>query len=328
MTKNDEEIDHNPYQEYLEKKHASLNTPEELVAKVVKKATKLKFVERERIIAGEVNEVYDVTLQGGKNVIVRISRNKHPRFEAEEKAIRMAAQVGVPTPSVLLIEGLNHGNEKLTFCVEEKINGIPLSDQMGQLSKEELQSLIEQSGSILSKIHSVRVDRFGGFDKLAPYENWSGFVFKPFKAIQRVMKIADEIGVERPLINKAVSTLKEHEGLFNRVTPQLLHGDFSIKHMLIRDKKIVGIIDFENAKGGDPVFDFAWFDYFYGESIPRKWMKKGYSNTKLFDGNFEAKLNLYRLHLSLNLLDYYELEKNSAGLDHTKKKLLKDTSLL
>ena len=43
------------YQKYLEKKHSSFQTPEELIEAVVKKATGSEPTLINRIIAGEVN---------------------------------------------------------------------------------------------------------------------------------------------------------------------------------------------------------------------------------------------------------------------------------
>ncbi|KKQ43168.1 MAG: Aminoglycoside phosphotransferase [Microgenomates group bacterium GW2011_GWC1_37_8] len=315
---------HNPYQKYLEEKHNKLNAPNEIIEKVVKRATNSTMVNKKRIIEGEVNEVYEVITKDNQRVIVRISRSKHPRFEAEEKAIRLALMAGVPAPKVLLIEKVSLENENLTFCVEKKTEGQPLKNLMQNIDQETLKSIIAEAGQILSQIHSVKLDGFGGLDRDELYRSWEEFVLRPKQKLERITEAVKTMRIDINLVNEAIKILKDHTDLYKDTSPQLLHGDFSIKHFLIKNNHIVGIIDFENAKGGDPVFDFAWLNYFYGQVVPIDWLKEGYKNKDLFDSNFETKMKLYRLHLGLGFIDYYEYEKNEAGMNHTRQKFLEE----
>ena len=72
MSSNDQ---HTDYQEYLASMHAKLTTPEEAIKEVTKEGTGQEVKDRRRIVAGEVNEVYDLTLNNGQHTILRISRN-------------------------------------------------------------------------------------------------------------------------------------------------------------------------------------------------------------------------------------------------------------
>ena len=56
-----------------------------------------------RIVAGEVNEVYDTKTKDG-NFIVRISRGEENRFLTEKWALNAARDVGVPTPQMFFID--------------------------------------------------------------------------------------------------------------------------------------------------------------------------------------------------------------------------------
>lgn len=93
----------NDYQNYLKQKHAKFNTPDAIIDAVVNAAVGSKPKIREKLIPGEVNEVYDVTTEDGRHVIVRISRSSNPRFVAEKWALDKARKAGVPAPEVLLI---------------------------------------------------------------------------------------------------------------------------------------------------------------------------------------------------------------------------------
>lgn len=317
-TKND------PYQLFLEEKHSKFETSMEVIRLVVEKATSSVLIEKKRIIEGEINEVYDVTTKNLHNIIVRISRLESSSFEAEEKAMRLASIVGVPAPKVLLIEHITSGSEKLTFCIEEKIEGESLRALMDSLSKNILKSIIFEAGGLLSKINSVTIKGFGALNRTSMYKNWEDYIFSLEERKERIVKAGKIIGVESDLINKAFRLLRENEKMFQLKEAKLLHGDFSPKHLLIKSNHIVGVIDFENAKGGDPVRDFAWINYFYSDAFPIDWLKEGYENKNLFDQNFDLKIKLYRLHLGLDLLDYYESENNKPGMNFTKDRFISE----
>ena len=312
------------YQKYLEKKHSSFQTPEELIEAVVKKATGSEPTLINRIIAGEVNEVYGVTTQDNKDVIVRISRQAKNNFETEEKVIRLARMAGVPAPKVLLIEEASSGPQNLTFCVEGKIEGEPLLSLMGSMDKSTLKSIASEAGEILSKIHGIVVDKYGPQDGSRFFETWGDYIFNIEKRRLGITTAANLMGIESGLISESFKLLWENKEMFQINKAHLLHGDFSPKHILIADGHVTGILDFEDAKGGDPVRDLARLNFFYGDSFPIEWLKAGYQNKDIFDKNFDLKMKLYRLHLGLDLLGYYESEKNRAGLIHTKERFIKE----
>jgi aminoglycoside phosphotransferase (APT) family kinase protein len=314
--------DKDPYQEYLERKHGGFETPVGLVEEMVKKAIGSNLAERKQIIAGEVNEVYDVTTENNRDIIVRITRQGRSNFEAEEKAIRLARIAGVPAPKVLLIEESLSNPDNLTFCVEEKIEGEPLGEIMESLDRETFHSLISEAGEMLSKIHKITVDNFGPLDPKRSLKTWEDFIFRLEKRKRGVLSAGKHMGIDSELINKAFGILRRNERLFHLNEAHLIHGDFSPKHLLVVNNHINGIIDFEGAKGGDPVRDLAWLNYFYYNSFPFDWVKEGYRNKSVFDKDFDLKMKLYRLHMGLDFLEYYNSEKNEAGLSFTKERFL------
>lgn len=305
-----------PYQRFLEERHATFQTPENVIAGVVEKATGSRLTEMRKIVKGEVNEVYDAIVPGKPNVIVRISRFGKNSFETEEKTIRLVSMSGVPAPRVLLIKDAGD----ITFCVEEKIEGEPLSKIMRILDPDVFKSLIVQSGEILSKINSIAVEGFGSLNADVKFKTWEDFIFSFEKRRNGIIEGGQKVGVTAGQIDRGFQILHSHQSLFSLPEARLLHGDFSPKHLLVKDGKITGIIDFENAKGGDPVRDIAWVNYFYEDSFPLEYLKEGYTDKSIFDENFDLKLKLYKLHLGLDLLNYYNDENNISGLTHSAKR--------
>lgn len=326
MTNKKEKKSGDTYQRFLDDRHAGFQTPENLIEEVVEKVTGTNIISRNKIIAGEVNEVYQITAQNEQKVIVRISRLGPASFEAEEKVINWVRKVGVPAPKVLLVQNAKFDSLEITFCVEEKIEGVPLKDIMDNLDRGSLKKIVFEAGGILSKIHSIPVKIFGYMDDPKKYKSWEDFVFGLDKDL--VYKAGEWMGVDNKLIKKAFGILESEPDIFKVTEPKLLHGDFSPKHWLIERGKINGVIDFEDAKGGDPVRDLAWLEFFYPEPFPFETFLEGYTNKIIFDENFDKKMKLYRLQLGLDLLRYYYSEKNAPGGRHAKKTFMKALSVL
>src|SRR5207247_1430458 len=110
-----------------------------------------------RIVAGEMNEVYAAQLESGNEVIVRVSRRGNCRFEAERWALRAAAEVGVPVPTVLALATAEDGHGKMEVCVEDLLPGVG----MDVIRPPQREALLVQTGELLARLHSIAIEGFG-----------------------------------------------------------------------------------------------------------------------------------------------------------------------
>lgn len=315
------------YQTFLIRKHKKFTTPTNIINKVVEKATGSTVATKKRLILGEINEVYDITTKDGQNVIARVSRSEGSRFEAEKWAIEQCKKAGVPVPTVLFVDKQEVDGKTLAFSIEKKIDGEQLlyMAEFKKIKKHFTQPILIEAGKILSQIHSIRTKGFGklNINGVGHLKSWKDFIiYKHERKLDRLKEAARNAGIKENLITKTFEIIKESRRLYSSVKPCLLHGDLGPKHFLIKDKHIVGVLDFESCKGGDPVYEFARYDYFYGQPT-FDWLKEAYNNKKIFKRNFDKKLNIYKLHLSLSHIDWYESEKNEPGMNHTKKEFKK-----
>lgn len=72
-------ISNNNYKQYLDSIHKRNITPDEIIIDTIKEGTGKELVSKKRIIIGETNEVYDITLDD-RHVILRISKGEFPNF--------------------------------------------------------------------------------------------------------------------------------------------------------------------------------------------------------------------------------------------------------
>jgi aminoglycoside phosphotransferase (APT) family kinase protein len=316
------------YDEYLASLHSGLNTPEDLTQEVVKEATGDNFILKERIIAGEVNEVYDITLQSSKHVIVRISHKNDPSLEKEIWICKKCKEVDVPVPNIFLVKYVQDGEKGLTFSVMEKIEGEPLERgnvDFKDLDKNLLSDLMKKSGSILSKIHSITFDGFGHLDKNGNTSHATYTELRLRNAVKEdvYMELAKKVSMQGGTMRKILTTLITKVPKYNLIKSSLNHRDFAPKHIMFRDSTITGIIDWQDAEADSPIFDFARWEYWFDE-IPISMLMEGYDNQELFDDSFEEHKQLIKLDQGLEVLHWYDKVQYQSAINQAVIKLERD----
>lgn len=312
------------YEDFLKKRHASINTPADLINEFVKKATCTQSKSMKRIIIGEVNEVYEITLSSRKQIIVRISSNESPRFLPEKWAIEQCKKNKIPVPNVLLVENFLDSDNKKQICIEEKLPGQALSSLIKDLKEKELIELLRKSGKVLSSIHTIPVLGFGIIDDQGKgeFKTNEEYILKMRVENKEKYEVAAENNeMDVSIITRSFKYLEKYLDVYKKTKSVLLHGDFSAQHLFFDEGMLTGVIDFEGACGGDPVRDLAWWDYF---SPKTEYLIEGYTNKKFLADNFELRLHIYRLHVGLGILNYYDYTNNANGINHTKKMFDKD----
>ena len=320
------------YQSFLENLHDKLNTPDIVLEKVVKSAVGYGVKEKRKVVEGEVNEVYDIIPTHGDNIIVRISREKHNRFEAEKWALDNCRDVGIPVPQIHLISEVETDKEKLHVCVESKIGGDSLQTLIKQntLSQNEIKKLTVTAGEILSKIHSIKTKGFGEINSLGvgEFKTWSEYMLNQDKKRELVLEEARKIGVDTKLIQQAFAILAKNKDIYKHTESRLAHSDYGIKHMLVNNGKLNGIIDFENCRGADIAYDFSWWNYFGQNRPPVEWLIEGYVKNGNLGENFDTRMHLVKIEIALRLLIIYGEVGHSFAKDITTKNLANDVTFL
>ncbi|EKE04806.1 MAG: hypothetical protein ACD_19C00432G0002 [uncultured bacterium] len=316
------------YQSFLKNRHDKLNTSDDVLEKIVKNAVGYGIKDKQKIVEGEINEVYDITPTKGDNLIVRVSREEHNRFEAEKWALDNCRNAGVSVPQIILLDEVETDKEKLHICVENKIEGVSLQELIKQkvLSQSEIKDLTISAGEILSKIHSIKAKNFGEINSLGvgKFETWPEYMLEQNKNSDIVLEKAKNISIDPKLIQQAIEILEKTQDMYMNVDSRLAHSDYGIKHMLIHEGKINGIIDFENCKSSDIAYDFSYWNYF-GKNRPSvEWLMEGYKSNGNFGENFEARMHLVKIKIALSLLIYYSDAGHGFAKEITTNNLIED----
>lgn len=264
----------------------------------------------DRIIAGEVNEVYLLHFHDSDDLILRIGHNEDRTFASETWAIEQAGKAGVPVAKILATGIFMGDNKQLSYSLQEKLVGERFDTLLWtkQIEPARAQRITENAGEVLAKIHSVTATTgYGninehGKGQFSTLQDWvqSHLAKKP--DYERLFKLH---GMADGTFDAVIAKLQTSTEFF-APKPHLLHVDFGPKHIFVDDDdNITGVIDFERAESGDIATDFASWDFWFNTMVPTDWLYEGYKRVSSLGDNFEARLQLVKLNELLHLLRYY-----------------------
>jgi aminoglycoside phosphotransferase (APT) family kinase protein len=311
------------YAEFLKDLHSKSIITDDLVSDVIYEAVGKRPIKKERILAGEVNEVYDVILQGGDHVITRFHKADHPVFDQEKWAIDQCKKIGVPAPTVLAIKHVQQGDKILSVCIQEKLPGDTL--ERGALDYNKVpeatrKTILHKAGEVLAKIHTIPVRGFGDLNEKGEGEEdtFLKIMIRPPKKEKEYMALAIKLGIEQSMMQKAFQILRDHAPAYADTIPVFNHGDFAPKHFMYIGDKITGILDFGDVLSHAPIYDFARWEFFYGNDKNFEWLKEGYGDPSLFKGSDELS-RLIRLYMGLGVVHWYSDVVYAEGVEFGKK---------
>jgi aminoglycoside phosphotransferase (APT) family kinase protein len=299
---------------WKEQLHAQWTTPDEVIGGLVLRASGSGIAARSQIIGGEGNEVWSITSKAGDKLIIRISH--WTTFAAEQWATEQARGAGVPAPEILLVDNnITVGDRHLAVWIHRRIEGQALDTLQDQ---QTLRRLTADAGELLARIHSVQTVGYG------PLDGQGRGLLGGFSDVllwdDRAGDAALVHGVSRAEIDRAASYIESYQHLW--ATPaRLLHGDWLAEHVIVRDDRVAGIIDFGNTRSGDAAYDLAYWQFFWDtEQYPLASLLDGYRRVGDAGLSLDVRLNLCRLGLSMRALGYYTQHGRDVPAQHSARR--------
>lgn len=316
------------YEQYLAQLHTKQTIPAEMLNEILGEISPVQVIARQRIIAGEANEVYAVSFADGAQVIVRISRDADKDGEQEQWAIRECRLRGVPVPELLGVWHRSIEGQPLNICVQRKLEGVLLSNV--QLPQHVLHQIVVQAGEFLSRIHAIPVKGFGYINGqgegqfLTPEGESTAFL----EMEAEFHALAKRLDLNSRDMDRALRLVVDGERMMGAVDPCLTHNDFQAKHIMVANGVITGIIDFGEVAGSEPLSDIVRWDYYEAARFPLAWLQEGYTNKQVFDNNFTQRLHIKRIAFSLWVMRWYDRNGYAVGIADARAKFLHDLARL
>ncbi|MEU3164926.1 amino acid adenylation domain-containing protein [Streptosporangium sp. NPDC006930] len=246
---------------------------------------------------GEISAVYEVRC-ADRDLIVKIYPNVlTARLHKEVHVYELLRGSGASCPEMVHWD-VSRRDLPHAYAVMTKVPGRPLSEVSGGLSAEEVAGLYREMGRTLRAVHGVRVQRFGPID--GPQESSN----EAYVGGQLDLRLAQfvEFGGDPELHAELSAHVRRDRHLLARCdAPVLCHNDFHERNVMVAETegpgsplRMTGVIDMENALGGDPLMDLARTDYFAvrGDAERRRYLLEGYGD---LPDDWPERLAFYRL---------------------------------
>ena len=209
--------------------------------------------------------VFRVGETSGGKVVVRIEPEEGPFLDydgaRESMLLRQLAVHGFPVPRVLAEGGREHVGAR--FLVLEWIEGQVLnprtaSDMTPTARQRHAQEMAEQ----LARLHLIPWRALAGPEGGGDEELDRGELVDEDDGLDEILeqfgRALAQLRVVDSLVLDFVHVWLMRHARERTVQRSIVHGDFRLGNLVWRDDVIVGILDWETATVGDPVFDIAW----------------------------------------------------------------------
>jgi aminoglycoside phosphotransferase (APT) family kinase protein len=244
---------------------------------------------------GSVNLVVEVNQQ----YIVRFDTRKIEgisRFRGEQIAYDRLANSPVPVPKVIALD-LSKKFVKQNYIILTKVEGSPLVDAWNTLTSAQKYRTAHDAGRFLAHMHNVTYDHFGELRNL-DHKRFRSVYDHIYDYFERYAHLAVKQGGMTKATYQRIDDLIQSLRPYLEYFPQghLVHSDYHFENILQVDGQITGVIDFEWAMGGDPVWDFIQEEKWENQCpSAQDIIMEGYNSVRPLDPRHEAKVHLYKL---------------------------------
>lgn len=259
-------------------------------------------ISSEELTGGFFNTAYDLQLNDGRSVILKVAPALETETLSYEKdimrteveALRLVrAAGGVPVPEVYSFDD----SLQLIPCpyfFMEKVAGEPYSDVKGRLSDEQRASIEYEIGQYQRRINEIKGPAFGlfGGDASGKGASWRDTFSE---MMGNVLQDARRLNAVLPASELEIRQVLEHylPALDEVTQPRLIHWDLWNGNIFVQDGVIVSIIDWERALWGDVLQEYYFRHFENSEAF-----YEGYGAA--FDSPNEVlRKSVYDLYLDL-----------------------------
>jgi aminoglycoside phosphotransferase (APT) family kinase protein len=185
----------------------------------------------------------------------QVTELPHHKFRTEKIAYDLLRGSEIPVPQVLVLDE-SQALVPCAFLITTRLPGETIYDSWNGLDTKTREHLAFESGRYQALLHQHTLPAFGGLSQLAEggFPTWRAYL--EAYVVRHARQAHDEQLLDTPTTTRIEQLLRRFQPLLDLVTTgSLLHRDYHFENILQQEGKVTGIVDFEWAMSGDPVFD-------------------------------------------------------------------------
>ncbi len=211
-----------------------------------------------RFPTGMHHFVYDVSLESGRRVVVRIADPENrPHLQGALHWDAQLRPLGIPLPEVLHAD-LEMQRFAFPFLVLERLPGTDLGEVYDEMSVDRRACLAREMVELQHR--AARLPEASGYGYALDSTGWG--LAKRWRSVLRgslrmTRSWIDRVGVVDPVwADRVAEKLDAAEGL-DDVRPRAFLHDITTKNVIIDDGRLSGIVDIDSMAFGDPLWTVA-----------------------------------------------------------------------
>lgn len=270
------------------------------------------------ISGGNINLVYSYKIKD-KRYILRLSQDRWG-FDIHDLLYKTYGTQGIPMAQVIGIGRF----QQLFYCITEEIPGFTVRT----LSPEEFNVVLPSFLAAVTKIHTVNIAASEGYGEInlsgnGTYRSWSDYLKNNFSNDRDGFwnnwhQLYETSVLEKHVFDEFYTKMMEL-CIYCEPHRYLIHGDCHFYNILTEGSKITGIIDWENIKYGDFLYDIASLDLHKPYLKMPKLFKDYYNSNNMKIPDFKERflcaaycrgIDCLRFHAKIDDTEsYYSIKK-------------------
>ena len=267
----------------------------------------------EPLAGGMGSAVFGVRVDGAEVVVKIYPDVARPGMHKELWVCEFLAQraPSLPVPKVLAVDESGSLIPQ-AFSVLTRLDGVYLRSQLERLSNRDVVDVYRQMGSTLRVLHDVDLAHFGEVmpGRGSRYPSNRAFMLGQFELS---LKTFQRLGGDGAFHTRLAAHVRERHELLPEIDrASFCHNDGHDANMLVTRSRhgweLSGVLDFEHALAGDPLFDLAK-TYYFAPNRSEELLSALTESHAPLSRDWRDVFNLYLLYHQLQLWNLL------AGLD-------------
>ena len=169
-----------------------------------------------------------------------------------------------------------------------------------------MQRLLKKLGRFVATIHSLPLEGYGLLDArplaagIGPprgvHDTWADYLLLNLSNhVEACLRDGDLSAAEA---DSVLASFERHADSLTVSGGVLLHGDLGSHNVLTDGDRLLGLIDWEDALAGDPVYDIAFWASFHQQERHAAFLA-GYREVRALPDDFSVRFRLYFTRIAL-----------------------------